>query len=189
MMDCYAVLGVEEDASQDEIKRAYRERALECHPDRVRDADEASAKEEFLRVQKAFNLLSDPGKRRAYDRSKQENGSSASVEDVTVRRRSYKERWRAQQGKEKVYVSQIVLDRVNGLSADYEVIQNRTSVTVPLCGLLGMLLYLIEPGAIYASNVFVVDLFLCGAIGGIYGYLVGNAWGYADLYLGGSGEG
>ena len=134
-------------------------------------------------MQKAFELLSDPGKRRKYDRSMRESEDGGSAPDVTVRPRSYKERWRAQKDKEKIYVSQVILDRVNGLSADYEVIENRTSVTVPVFGLLGMLLYLFEPGAIYASDVFLVDLFLCTAIGGIYGYLIGNAWGYADLYF------
>lgn len=65
-MDCYAVLGVPPDADQDEIKAAFRARALECHPNRV-EADEAAAREEFVRVRKAFEVLSDPQKRAAYD--------------------------------------------------------------------------------------------------------------------------
>jgi len=190
MMDCYAVLGVRDDASQEEIKRAFRERALECHPDRVDPEDEAAAKEEFMRVRKAFELLSDPQKRAAYD-ANGEDADSASTVSTTAspRRRSYKNAWRSNQDADEIHVSQVILDRVNGLSADYEVIRNRTSVTVPLCSLLGTLFYLIEPNAIYASDVFLIDLLLCTAIGGIYGFLIGSAWGYADLFLGGSWKG
>jgi hypothetical protein len=185
MMDCYAVLGVQEDASQDEIKRAFRERALECHPDRVDEEDEAAAREEFLRVREAFELLSDPQKRAAYDADDHEapsGGEGASQEPV--RRRSYETAWRRNQGDDReIRISQVLLDRVNGLSADYDRVRRRTSVTVPLCGLLGMLVYLYEPNAIYASDVFLVDLFLCTAIGGIYGFLIGSAWGYVDVYF------
>jgi hypothetical protein len=190
MMDYYAVLGVRDDASQKEIKQAFRERALECHPDRVDDEDEAAAKEEFLRVRKAFEMLSDPESRAAYDA----NGTDASANAPSdapassSRRRSYKKAWRANQDADKIHVSQVILDRVNGLSADYEVIRNRTSWTVPLCGVVGTLFYLIEPNAIYASDVFLIDLFLCTAIGGIYGFLIGSAWGYADLFLGGAAD-
>ncbi len=183
MMDCYAVLGVQEDASQEEIKEAFRERALECHPDRANEENEAAAKEEFVRVRKAFELLSDPQKRAAYDASEQPNGASSPADDVYVRRRSYKQEWRAQKDKQEIHVSQVILNRVNGLSAEYDTIRGRTSVTVPLSGIIGMLFYLYDPTAIYATNVFLLDLFLCSAIGGIYGFLLGSAWGYADLYL------
>ena len=106
-------------------------------------------------------------------------------EEPHVRRRSYQDAWRQNQDLNRdIHVSQIILDRVNGLSADYDRVQSRTSITVPICALLGMGFYLDEPGAIYASDIFLVDLFLCTAIGGIYGYLIGSAWGYADVYFG-----
>lgn len=185
MMDCYAVLGVHRDASQEEIKEAFRERALECHPDRAANGEEAAAKEEFVRVRKAFEVLHDPQTRKAYDASEREDGPSPeSVDDVHVRRRSYKEAWRRQsRGDESVSVSRAILDKVGGLSADYEIIQNRTSFTVPLCSLLGTLFFIYEPEAIYATDVFLVDLFLCAALGGIYGLILGYAWGYADLFV------
>ncbi len=183
MVDCYAVLGVSEDATQEEIKEAFRERALECHPDRADDGEEAAAKEEFVQVRKAFEVLSDPEARAAYDAADDEGAVAESMEESTGRRRSYRKAWRANQGKD-LHVSQVILDQVHGLSADYDVVRNRTSVTVPICGVLGMLFFLYEPSAIYASDIFLIDLFLCGAIGGIYGFLLGSAWGYADLVFG-----
>ena len=186
MMDCYAVLGVRQDASQEEIKEAFRERALECHPDRAAEGKEDAAKEEFQRVRKAFELLSDPQKRAKYDASDQEKDpTDDSVDDVHVRRRSYKEEWRrrARDDERTISVSQAILDQVGGLSADYKTIRGRTSVTVPLCCAFGALFFLVEPNAIYASDVFLVDLFLCTALGGIYGFVLGYAWGYADLFF------
>jgi curved DNA-binding protein CbpA len=65
MMNYYNVLCIEADAEFDALKKAYRKRAMECHPDR-HDGDAGKA-EEFKVVVAAFNVLSDPGKRRAHD--------------------------------------------------------------------------------------------------------------------------
>ena len=64
--DFYVILGVSHDASEAEIKKAYRKLAMECHPDR-NNGDKA-AEEKFKLVTEAYEVLRDPDKRAAYDR-------------------------------------------------------------------------------------------------------------------------
>ena len=65
--DFYAVLGVKPDATCKYIKRAYRQRALETHPDRNKGAD---AHEQFVRVGRAYDTLKDPENRASYDQTR-----------------------------------------------------------------------------------------------------------------------
>ncbi len=64
--DYYEVLGVNKDASADEIKKAYRKKAMELHPDR--NPDDPSAETKFKEAAEAFDVLKDDNKRARYDR-------------------------------------------------------------------------------------------------------------------------
>ena len=70
--DLYETLGVSRGASQDEIKKAYRKLARQHHPDA--NPGDAAAEERFKEVQTAYDVLSDPEKRKQYDRFGSQNG-------------------------------------------------------------------------------------------------------------------
>ncbi len=63
--DYYEVLGVTRDASEDDIKKAYRTLAKKYHPDVSKEPD---AETKFKEIQEAYEVLSDPAKRDQYDR-------------------------------------------------------------------------------------------------------------------------
>ena len=63
--DFYEVLGINRDASDDEIKKAYRKLAMKHHPDR--NPDNPKAEEHFKEAKEAYEILSDAQKRAAYD--------------------------------------------------------------------------------------------------------------------------
>ena len=63
--DYYSILGLNRDARDEEIKKAYRKLALRYHPDKNPEDD--SAGEKFKQISEAYDILSNEGKRRQYD--------------------------------------------------------------------------------------------------------------------------
>jgi molecular chaperone DnaJ len=62
----YSILAVHQTASDDEIKKAYRKKAMEVHPDR--HGGDKAKEAEFKKLNEAYSVLSDPQKKAHYDR-------------------------------------------------------------------------------------------------------------------------
>ncbi|MGQ7847253.1 DnaJ C-terminal domain-containing protein [Granulosicoccus sp. 3-233] len=71
-VDYYNIMGLEDDASADDIKRAYRKLARKYHPDVSKEAD---SEVRFKELGEAYNVLKDPERRREYDELKQYQGA------------------------------------------------------------------------------------------------------------------
>uniref|UniRef100_A0A2R5L6L2 Putative dnaj molecular chaperone similarity domain protein n=1 Tax=Ornithodoros turicata TaxID=34597 RepID=A0A2R5L6L2_9ACAR len=81
MEDHYTVLGVSHDATNEEIKRSYREKVMRCHPDK-----RGGSGEEFARLDHAWKVVSDVDQRKAYDAEKKQTVVSHPVnEEVKLR--------------------------------------------------------------------------------------------------------
>ena len=70
MQDSYEILGISPTATADAIKAAYRKKAAQYHPDKNPSAD---APVRFREIQEAYEVLSDPARRKAYDEYRQRN--------------------------------------------------------------------------------------------------------------------
>ncbi len=65
--DFYEILGVPKNASEDDIKKAYRKLAMKHHPDRNQGDGAKASEEKFKEAKEAYEILSEPAKRQAYD--------------------------------------------------------------------------------------------------------------------------
>ncbi|GKT72275.1 DnaJ domain-containing protein [Colletotrichum tofieldiae] len=84
----YELLGVERDAADDEIKKSYRKRALELHPDRNLN-DIQNATRRFAEIQAAYEVLSDPQERAWYDSHREAILRGADPDDSDARSPEY----------------------------------------------------------------------------------------------------
>src|SRR5437762_13261234 len=78
--DFYKILGVKKDAKPEEIKKAYRRLARKYHPD-VNPGDK-SAEDRFKQMSEAFDVISDPKKRKVYDRFGQYSDNLANAAEA-----------------------------------------------------------------------------------------------------------
>ncbi|WCL52643.1 J domain-containing protein [Gimibacter soli] len=88
MRDLYQILGVERQASPDDIKKAYRSLAKKYHPDR--NKDNAAIAEKFKEVSAAYHILGDEAQRGRYDRGE--------IDDQGNERHAYHDEWYAKPG-------------------------------------------------------------------------------------------
>jgi len=82
MKDPYQILGVKRDASYQDIRKAYRKLCMEIHPDK--DPENTENTEDFIELNKAWEILSDPIKRKLYD-------DGQSVDDFVVKQSVHNE--------------------------------------------------------------------------------------------------
>jgi DnaJ-class molecular chaperone len=73
MKDYYQILGVEEDSGEEEIRKKYRQLAMQYHPDRNPDDPESESR--FKEIAEAYGVLTDPVKKREYDTARATGGS------------------------------------------------------------------------------------------------------------------
>ncbi|KKS16239.1 MAG: Chaperone protein DnaJ [candidate division WWE3 bacterium GW2011_GWA1_41_8] len=78
--DYYEVLGVPKNAGDEDIKKAYRNLAREHHPDVVKDGDKTGAEKRFKEINEAYQVLSDPQKRKMYDQYGHAGGGFAGAQ-------------------------------------------------------------------------------------------------------------
>ncbi|KAF8889340.1 DnaJ domain-containing protein [Infundibulicybe gibba] len=97
----YDILGIESSASIDEVRRAYKQKALETHPDKLdpgaSEEEKARAQAKFHKVHAAFEVLGDSQKRKAYDFRMSPKTEHPNWSEEQVRRMKDRDEWARQQ--------------------------------------------------------------------------------------------
>ena len=96
----YEILGVSRDASEEEIKKAFKEKALEYHPDR---SDHPDAEEKFKIISEAYEVLSDEEQRARYDRFGKEGVQGAASRSGGRRRQDFEDLFQGMGGFEDLF--------------------------------------------------------------------------------------
>jgi len=100
----YDVLGIEREASADEVRRAYRKRALETHPDKLdpgaSEEEKQTAEREFHKVHEAFEVLGDAVKRKAHDFRMNARKDPSLISEEAKRRIRERKEWAQRQREE-----------------------------------------------------------------------------------------
>lgn len=100
----YDILGVDKHTSTDDVRKAYRKKALETHPDKLfpsaTEEGKQAAEIQFHKVREAFETLCDPEKRRAYDTRLGMKGDAQLISEESVRRMAERREWARKQQEE-----------------------------------------------------------------------------------------
>jgi DnaJ homolog subfamily C member 9 len=108
-IDPYVILSLEKEATQDEIKSAYRRAALKHHPDKAADTDKDAAHAKFQEVAFAYAILSDERRRKRYDTTGRTEESIEDDEDF-----SWTDFFREQ------YASVVTTDTIRAFESEYK---------------------------------------------------------------------
>lgn len=120
----YTVLGINRNASMDEIKKSYKTKLIKMHPDRFPDSEKKQMEEKFKQVQEAFDILGDPFLRNAYDRAGHQGVEQAKKDKQQSdfweqERKKQQEMWNQQQERDPLGNSQIQLVKLDNISKFY----------------------------------------------------------------------
>jgi molecular chaperone DnaJ len=120
-MNYYEILGVSREASDEDIKKAYRKLAFEHHPDR--NPDKANAEERIRAINVAYEIVGDPEKRRSYDRLSWGDEPRAAAVDLGLILNELEQKL-FDEGRKELFA--ILMQNVARVRAELSVIRERT---------------------------------------------------------------
>ncbi|MBM4128006.1 MAG: J domain-containing protein [Nitrospira sp.] len=148
-MDYYRILGVSREASDDEIKKAYRKLVFQHHPDRNPESE--SADEKIREINAAYEIVGDPEKRRSYDRLFWGGEPRAEAVDPTVIL-DQMERTLFDEGRKELFA--LLMQRITRIKEELQIIRQRT---VAVQGYDSFLEQVVEGRAAEIMDEFLTD--------------------------------